>query len=66
MHDYEMHVYDSSCLLELLTYERHTYKRLISVREACLPTGVYFKAYILEVYISWAGASQVRITRACI
>src|SRR5271154_5850714 len=62
-HAYEMYTYDRSCLLELLTYERHTCKRFISTRETCLPTGVYltgvsFKACTLEVYISWAGASH--------
>jgi hypothetical protein len=38
----KMHAYDRSCLLELLTYERHTCKRLISIRE------VYLRAIYID------------------
>jgi hypothetical protein len=42
-HVHKMHTYNRSCLLKFLIYERHTYKRLISIRE------VYLRAiYIYE------------------
>ena len=47
MYAHEMIAYDRSCLLELLTYERHTCRRLVSIRE------IYLRAiYIYERSIS--------------
>jgi hypothetical protein len=57
VHAYEMHAHEVHAY-EMHACERYVPVRDISTREACLSTGVYFKACILEVYIPRKGASH--------
>jgi hypothetical protein len=78
MHAYEMHIYDRSCLLEFLICERHTYKRLISIREAYLRAiyirersmpahrRVFQSVHLRDVHLMGGRTSQgMRISWAC-